>query len=71
MAIFSGQPDFKTTIDQIISGLLGLQGRPGQLEVFPICGKSQVNIGNFRYQQNLSAATGLFRGQIFFQRAFI
>ena len=58
----------KAFFNQIIRRLLCLKGRVRQCEVLPIRGQEQIGVGNFGHQQNLCAASGLFRGQVFLPR---
>ena len=65
---FGGEPNIIAPFDQIVGGLLRLEGGLRQFEVFPIRGKGQIRVGDRGHQQDLRAAAGLLRGQVFFQR---
>ena len=65
---FGREPDVITPPDQIVGGLLRLQGGFRQFEVFPVRGQGQIGVGHCGHQQDLCAAAGLLRGQVFFQR---
>ena len=59
-----------TPSNQMVGGLLGLEGGLGQFEVFTVRGKSQIGVGDFGHQQDLRAAAGLVGGEVFLQRPF-
>lgn len=64
---FGDETYFKPPLNQVVGGLLGLEGGLGQSQVVLVRGNGQDRIGDLGYQQDLYAAAGLFRGKVFLQ----
>ena len=65
---FGREPDVVTLPDQIVGGLLGIQGGLGQLEGFPVRREGQVRVGDPGHQQDLRAVPRLLGGKVLLER---
>jgi hypothetical protein len=50
--------------DHLVGLQLRLEGRPGQLEVFAVRGKGEVDVGHLGQQRDLRANSGLLHGEV-------
>jgi len=59
------EAEIMAALDQIVGLLLGRKSAFRQGQVLSIRGQGEIRVGNRRHQQDLCAATGLLRGQVF------